>query len=388
MRFVLFAHGGSGNHGCEAIVRSTCKIIRSKYRDAEILIATHCKAEDVKYGIDNVQFVEYGTFKSTNPVRYIDKICRMFFKSGFFRKKIINPVIMEINSRDICLSIGGDNYSYDNVIPFDIIEVHRAAKKLGCRTILWGCSINKANMVGKILEDINNYDCIVARESITYFDLLESGVDDSKLKLGADPAFLLDVEEKGVKFEKPTVGINLSPVIMENESKRGIVAANYHKLIDYILNNTLYNIIFVPHVVWNNSNDYILLKGLYEEYAHTGRVTMADDANAIALKAIIGKCDIFVGARTHSTIAAYSQCVPTLVLGYSVKARGIARDLFGTEEGYVISTQNLTTEQDLARAFISIDKNKLKIRQYLSEKMVNYKKRAIDTREYLVENDK
>ena len=27
MKFFLYGHNGSGNHGCEAIVRSTCKIL-------------------------------------------------------------------------------------------------------------------------------------------------------------------------------------------------------------------------------------------------------------------------------------------------------------------------------------------------------------------------
>lgn len=29
MKLVLYPHGGSGNHGCEAIVRSTCKITQA-----------------------------------------------------------------------------------------------------------------------------------------------------------------------------------------------------------------------------------------------------------------------------------------------------------------------------------------------------------------------
>ena len=41
---------------------------------------------------------------------------------------------------------------------------------------------------------------------------------------------------------------------------------------------------------------------------------------------------------------AYSSCVPTLVVGYSVKARGIARDIFGTEDRYVLPVQSLQTQ--------------------------------------------
>jgi len=41
---------------------------------------------------------------------------------------------------------------------------------------------------------------------------------------------------------------------------------------------------------------------------------------------------LFAGARTHSTIAALSSGVPTLSFAYSIKARGINRDLFGHTE--------------------------------------------------------
>ena len=59
---------------------------------------------------------------------------------------------------------------------------------------------------------------------------------------------------------------------------------------------------------------------------------------------------MFIGARTHATIAAYSPR-PTLVVGYSIKARGIAKDLFGTDEGYVLPVQALAQKEDLVNAF-------------------------------------
>jgi polysaccharide pyruvyl transferase WcaK-like protein len=58
-----------------------------------------------------------------------------------------------------------------------------------------------------------------------------------------------------------------------------------------------------------------------------------------------------VGARTHSTIAAYSSGVKTLVIGYSVKSRGIAKDLFGDYEGYVLPVQELSSPDALVEAY-------------------------------------
>ena len=61
---------------------------------------------------------------------------------------------------------------------------------------------------------------------------------------------------------------------------------------------------------------------------------------------------MFVGCRTHSTIAAYSTCVPTLVVGYSIKSRGIAKDLFGDYKDLVIPIEDLENGVDLVEKFI------------------------------------
>lgn len=49
----LYAHGGSGNHGCEAIVRSTLGILQCKDRPNCTLISK-VPEEDAKYGIDQL----------------------------------------------------------------------------------------------------------------------------------------------------------------------------------------------------------------------------------------------------------------------------------------------------------------------------------------------
>ena len=79
---------------------------------------------------------------------------------------------------------------------------------------------------------------------------------------------------------------------------------------------------YINQVAFSGANDFM------EKYKDSGRVCIVDDCNCMQLKYDISKCRFFVGARTHATIAAYSTCVPTLVVGYSVKSRGIARDLF------------------------------------------------------------
>ena len=69
-----------------------------------------------------------------------------------------------------------------------------------------------------------------------------------------------------------------------------------------------------------------------------------------------------------------STCVPTLVVGYSVKARGIARDLFGNEQNYLISAQKIKQPEELKEAFMWIEKHEKEIIKCLKNKNEEYKK--------------
>ena len=61
-----------------------------------------------------------------------------------------------------------------------------------------------------------------------------------------------------------------------------------------------------------------------------------------------------------------------LFVGYSVKARGIATDLFGTDENYVLPVQDLKNERELTEAFCWMIDNEDKIRNHLNRFIPNY----------------
>ena len=84
------------------------------------------------------------------------------------------------------------------------------------------------------------------------------------------------------------------------------------------------------------------------------------------LKYYISKCEFLIAARTHASIAAYSTCVPTLVVGYSVKSRGIAQDLFGNVDDYVISVDKIDNEKALFNKFVNLFQKRQEIKDELS----------------------
>ena len=140
------------------------------------------------------------------------------------------------------------------------------------------------------------------------------------------------------------------------------------------------HIALIPHVVWDHNDDRIPLKKIFEKYKDSNRVILLDDYNCMELKGFISRCRMFIGARTHATIAAYSTCVPTLVIGYSVKARGIAKDIFGTYENYVLPVQTLSNKDDLINAFEWMKNNENEMKNHLNNFMPIYKEKTLQGR--------
>ena len=162
-----------------------------------------------------------------------------------------------------------------------------------------------------------------------------------------------------------------------------IVYKAYQNLIREILTSTDCGIALIPHVVWENNNDLAILARLYTEFKDTGRILLVEDHDCMKLNGYISQCRFFVGARTHATIAAYSACVPTLVLGYSVKSKGIAKDLFGTDKNYVIPVQKVKDSDTLKNHFIWIVEQEQTIREHLAKIMPEYIEKSFAARNYL-----
>ncbi len=370
-RIVMYLHGGSGNHGCEAIVNSTCHMLK----DIPKQLVTNSEQEDRKYTLEPLcdilqerkiaeHFFAHVWYYAWRAVfRDPESFMRYRFREVLGRKKA--PLYM---------SVGGDMYCYE-LSRKEAITANSAFNRAGAKTVLWGCSIEPELMQEpEMVEDMKRYALITPRESITEQALIEAGVKEN-VKRFPDPAFALKPEKvrlpAGMKAGE-TIGINISPMIIRYEQEPGITIANYKKLIDHILQTTQDCVALIPHVMWNNNDDRLTLAELYRGYAGNERVFLFPDLSCRQIKYVISKCRAFIGARTHATIAAYSSCVPTLVVGYSVKARGIARDLFGTEENYVLPVQSLQTSDALIEAFEWLMKEEKGIRARLQKVMPGY----------------
>ena len=375
-KYILYAHDGSGNHGCEALVRSTVSLLQ---QDKEhILLVSLRPEEDIRYGLEQICTIVNANGPTRVPRLSTDSVkayLHLKLKKDYsLMSKVEAFYAMHAERGDVALSIGGDTYCYGGTKV--LAEKHNFLKSHGVKTVYWGCSIEPELLKdADIAEDISRYDLVTARETISYNALK---VINPNTVLVCDSAFLLPMQE--VKFPegfdaKDIVGINSSPLVEQSGSCPELVRKNYRRLMEYILHETDMNIMLIPHVIWSTVDDRNVLQDLLESYRDSGRVWLAEDNNCEILKGYISKCRFFVGARTHATIAAYSTGVPTLVVGYSVKSKGIAYDLFGTDENYVLPVQKMKDHDDLVKAFRWILQNENATRKRLSDFIPEYQNR-------------
>ena len=400
---ILYMHAGSGNHGCEAIVNSLCHMMKE-----DTVLVSYRGNEDRQYTLkDLCEIKQERSFEDHKLAHLFYYAYRMITKDAASFLRYRYEDIFKKPMSPLAVSIGGDNYCYDSMLS-DLRLSNLAFTQRGTKTVLLGCSIEpellkrgQGAQADRILEDLSRYHLIIARESLTYnalrtaFDNKNISNTQSTLNMQntpgfprivqiPDPAFTLGYVKKKVPdgfWKGNTVGVNVSPLIQKSESVPGITMKCYEELIEWIIEHTDMQIALIPHVVWKNNDDREPLSRLYEKYKLTERLLQIPDGSCEELKGYISQCRFFVGARTHATIAAYSTCVPTLVVGYSVKAAGIAQDLFGSQEHYVLPVQSLKDPQDLVQGFQWLMEQENSIREHLQNRIPEYREQAFRTGE-------
>lgn len=378
---VFCSHINSGNHGCEAIAKSTCEILEAKpdrtyFFSDDIELDKYCQINKIGHLVKIPQIIGYHPISSVLP-RILRK--SNIDKDALWKYKY-NASMKFIKENSLVLVTGGDIYCYDQSDWLTFFN--KESRKKGAITILWGCSIEKSRIDERVFQDLMRYSLITVRESLTYKNLQEFGITENVV-IYPDPAFKLSTEPiEYFDWNKigDAIGINLSLHIVKNEK----CFNNFCGLIQYIIDTTELDIVLIPHVYWSNENDLEILKKIYEVFENSERLFIVEkELNCNQLKYLISRCKMYMGARTHSVIAAYSTCVPTVAFGYSVKSRGIARDIFGTEDNFVLTVNESTTKNDLIFAFKYLYNNQDKIRDYLNEKMPSYIAKIDGEKQYI-----
>ena len=391
-RFYLTGQRTFDNRGCEAIVRSTVMMLNQTFGEVEVLVPSDDIERDQKQWPDaasnGVKFVQAYIPAHTRCWAHLQRLPIPALKRAGWPFPFPKKLRDEINSVDAVLSVGGDNYSLDYRLPSLLMGMDRLAMDLGKPVFVWGASVGpfeaEPHFVPVIREHLTKMTLIGVRESITY-KYLTGTLGLKNVVQMADPAFTLVRESVDTTPFWPkagghnVIGLNISPLI-ERYKKNG---QDLRKETLNFIRTAVgkgFGVLLTPHVIpLDNSvqnNDAIYMAGMLDDLKDLGTAVtiMPSSFNASQIKQVISQLRFFIGARTHATIAALSSGVPTLSIAYSVKAKGINRDLLG-EMPVVLPTPELSALSLMAGLDYLIDNESL-IRSHLEAKLTDWRKRV------------
>ena len=346
--FLLVGNGTYLNRGCEAIVRGTMEILRHEFGDdTKVTLVSIGSAEAVRRQAEN----EYDPYITHLPMNWEFKRWSKLWWQRQCNKHLgtcmgapLAVLAPHLPTADAILEIGGDNYSLDYGLPWLFVEMDRVIMKRRRPLVLWGASVGPFDKNPRfkqtMVSHLQKLSAILVRESISLEYLKQNGI--RSLSSVCDPAFVMkpiepSLAKMGIKMPCGAIGLNVSPLMARYTTNGNYDAwvAQCVEIVQAIFSAFRQQIVLIPHVTVHHSNDWLLLKAVYDKLggpAKENTCIFPDNLTAAEIKWIISKCSVLLAARTHATIAAFSTGVPTLSFAYSVKAKGLNYDLFDSQE--------------------------------------------------------
>lgn len=177
--------------------------------------------------------------------------------------------------------------------------------------------------------------CVMVRDKQSA-DFVKELIPSCKVSEVIDVAFFLPYKKKTFDPSFIHVGINISALLWHGGYTRNNqfgLKCEYQELIKeiikYFLSMDSVKVHLIPHVVSGErdiENDYAVSYDLYEEFNNPNLILAPLFLDPVIAKGYIAGMDFFMGARMHSTIAAFSSGVPVVPMAYSRKFNGLFGD--------------------------------------------------------------
>ena len=374
---ILSGNGSYSNKGCEAIVRGTTSLLRDQLGECNFVsnYFPTSGSRDEEHEIDStILHRPFPILKRYSLPWIEEQISRKIFHKPNNIRRVAKVFHQSLRESEAVLMLGGDNFSLDYPDSNVHFSLCHFAEKANVPVAIWGASIGPFTRAPHYeqwaAKELSKVNLICARETATVEYLANIGVTRNVM-LTADPSFFLQPSEcqLSVEIEKSLnegcIGLNLSPLLSRfvKISESGPNLSTWTKVAVEIVQNLLRHfsvpILMIPHVTSEvgeiSRDDYLFMSKVAQIINNPERVlVLSPNYNAGQTKYVIGRLLAFAGARTHSTLAAISSCVPTICIGYSMKAKGIAQDIYGNLD-WLISGQDLVNDPtELRNRFSSL----------------------------------
>lgn len=407
--FALAGNGSYSNRGCEAITRGTAYLLRQKFGNCSF-ISNYFPSQgsrDIQQEIDpNVLHRPFPRLKPYSLPWIQEQIMRKVFHQPYNVAQVSQVFRQTLQEVDGVLMLGGDNFTLDNSNPKVHFKLNRLALEHKLPVVIWGATVGSFTHNPKFeqwaAKELRQVSLICARETETQKYLASIGVTDNVI-LAADPAFYLqpsicklpsEIEEI---LAEGCIGLNLSPFMHRflrlssfEENSLNAWTQVAVEVIHHLVRYSSCPLLLIPHVTSETGNietdDYLFLRKIAQIIEEPERVfVLGPDLNAEQTKWVISQVRVFAGARTHSTLAAISSGVPTVCIGYSMKAKGITKDVYGHLE-WLIKGQDLVKDPAIFyNRLMSLCTQEDELRAHLVQVNSIFQQRARDAVDRLAE---
>lgn len=368
---------GSTNKGCEALGYGFLSILQKVAMRAQTKFELHiferCNTEEIYGNGDFSRLI----LKSI-PIPGVGTVAHI--KEHFHNFKKCD-IVFDFTAGDSFSDIYGLKRFVLRSIIKEIAIVSKTPFVLGSQTYgPYNSKIAKI-MAGHIM---NNSLAVYARDEKSC-DVV-SAVSKCCAKRTVDVAFAMEYEKQTINSDKIKIGFNPSGLLWRGgytQSNQFGLILDYQeycrKMLTYLLKEEKYEVYLIAHVLSHNmneiDNDIIACDSLKNEFPEV--IDTPFFMTPVDAKSYISGMDVFIGARMHATIAAFTTGVPVVPFSYSPKFEGLFATL-----GYnhVVSATQIGTQEAIDFTIELINQ-----REKLKEELAELETKVKDGVNYLVD---
>ena len=330
----------NGNRGCVALAYSIMflldELLSGKGIKYELFLSGDGLGDNgrhsIKVGDTHITFVSLADISATSVKQRLKQIFK--YKSLAYARKAYREAdfILDIGQGDSFADIYGKK-RFDWI--FSQYELGMKYKKPYCILPQTIGPFADEDSRKRAVEGIKYAQCVMARDKQSY-DYVKELVSEKDVSEIIDVAFFMPYKRKAFDKNFVHVGLNVSALLWHGGYTRNNqfgLKVDYQALIHALIKHFLLekNVVLhlIPHVVGSErhvENDYAVSYDLCEAYGSERLVLAPLFLDPIAAKNYIAGMDFFMGARMHSTIAAFSSGVPVVPMAYSRKFNGLFGD--------------------------------------------------------------
>lgn len=384
----------NGNKGCVALTYSCLSILDKIFTEANIdytiyLPDSRCKGKTgesrvLSLGGKEIEYHIVHYYKSIhrkeNAILGVKQILGTSKDKSIFKNA---DFLFDIGQGDSFADI----YGARRFASIDLIHViSRELKKPMCILPQTIGPFKDSAIRKKAVLSLEKADLVMARDTQSQTCVKEL-LPSKNVKEYIDTAFVLPYNKVNFDKEYVHVGINISSLLWNGgytkDNQFGLIC-DYHSviysLLDYFLEKPNVKVHLVGHVVvgfQHVENDYAVNTDIWKKYNHQNLVLAPLFMDPIVAKSYISGMDFFMGARMHSTIAAFSSGVSVVPMAYSRKYNGLFEDTLN----YHYMTDLIVQTQEEVLATI---KDAFERRNELKEIIINRMNTIVKEREQLM----